>query len=53
MICSNPDKTVIRGDNFMICAGMLAEYYENIGKYNKILGILRKSCTFQRNPKKS
>ena len=31
MICSNPDKTVIRGDNFMICAGMLAEYYENIG----------------------
>ena len=31
MICSNPDKTVIRGNNFMICAGMLAEYYENIG----------------------
>jgi len=31
MICSNPDKTVLRGDNFMICAGMLAEYYEKIG----------------------
>ena len=28
MICSNPDKTVIRGKNFMICAGLLAEYYE-------------------------
>ena len=23
MICSNPDKTVIRGKNFMICAGLL------------------------------
>ncbi len=31
MICSNPDKTVIRGNNFMICAGLLAEYYEKIG----------------------
>jgi len=31
MICSNPDKTVIRGNNFMICAGALAEYYEEIG----------------------
>ncbi len=31
MICSNPDKTVIRGEKFMICAGLLAEYYENIG----------------------
>jgi len=31
MICSNPDKTVIRGNRFMICAGLLAEYYENIG----------------------
>ena len=31
MICSNPDKTVIRGKNFMICAGLLAEYYEKIG----------------------
>ncbi len=31
MICSNPDKTVVRGDNFMICAGLLAEYYEKIG----------------------
>lgn len=31
MICSNPDKRVIRGNNFMICAGLLAEYYEKIG----------------------
>ena len=31
MICSNPDKTVIRGNRFMICAGLLAEYYEKIG----------------------
>jgi len=31
MICSNPDKVVIRDENFMICAGLLAEYYENIG----------------------
>ncbi len=31
MICSNPDKTVIRGKYFMICAGLLAEYYEKIG----------------------
>ena len=31
MICSNPDKTVIRGEKFMICAGLLAEYYEKIG----------------------
>jgi len=31
MICSNPDKTVVRGNKFMICAGLLAEYYEKIG----------------------
>ncbi len=31
MICSNPDKTVVRGDDFWICAGLLAEYYEKIG----------------------
>ena len=31
MICANPDKRVIRGKNFMICAGLLAEYYENLG----------------------
>lgn len=31
MICSNPDKIVIRGKNFMICAGLLAEFYEKIG----------------------
>ena len=31
MICSNPDKKVIRGEKFMICAGLLAEYYESIG----------------------
>ena len=31
MICSNPDKTVIRGEKFMICAGLLAEYYKKIG----------------------
>lgn len=30
MICSNPDKMVVRGESFMICAGLLAEYYENI-----------------------
>jgi HAD superfamily hydrolase (TIGR01459 family) len=38
MICSNPDKTVIRGDRFMICAGLLAEYYENIGGEVKYYG---------------
>ena len=31
MICSNPDKRVIRGNSFMICAGALADYYEQIG----------------------
>ena len=31
MICSNPDKKVVRGEKFMICAGLLAEYYEKIG----------------------
>ncbi|PPR39842.1 MAG: hypothetical protein CFH30_00901 [Alphaproteobacteria bacterium MarineAlpha8_Bin1] len=31
MICSNPDRTVVRGDRFMICAGTLADYYEKIG----------------------
>ena len=31
MICANPDKKVIRGKNFMICAGLLAEYYESLG----------------------
>ena len=31
MICSNPDKTVVRGEKFMICAGLLAEYYEKMG----------------------
>ena len=31
MICSNPDKKVIRGESFMICAGLLADYYEKIG----------------------
>jgi len=31
MICANPDKKVIRGQNFMICAGLLAEYYEDLG----------------------
>ena len=31
MICSNPDKTVVRGEQFWICAGLLAEYYEKIG----------------------
>ena len=38
MICSNPDKTVIRGKNFMICAGLLAEYYEKIGGDVKYFG---------------
>ena len=31
MICSNPDKIVVRGEKFMICAGLLAEFYEKIG----------------------
>lgn len=31
MICSNPDKIVVRGNKFVICAGLLAEYYELIG----------------------
>ena len=31
MICSNPDKLVVRGEKFMICAGLLAEFYEKIG----------------------
>ena len=31
MICSNPDKTVVRGEQFWICAGLLAEYYQKIG----------------------
>ena len=31
MICSNPDKVVVRGEKFMICAGLLAEFYEKIG----------------------
>ena len=31
MICSNPDKEVIRGNNLMICAGTLANYYEQEG----------------------
>ena len=31
MICSNPDKIVVRGDRFVICAGLLAQYYESIG----------------------
>ena len=31
MICSNPDKIVVRGDRFVICAGLLAQYYETIG----------------------
>ena len=38
MICSNPDKKVIRGKNFMICAGLLAEYYEKIGGEVKYFG---------------
>ena len=38
MICSNPDKEVIRGDKFMICAGKLAEYYEENGGIVKYFG---------------
>ena len=38
MICSNPDKTVIRGEKFMICAGKLAEYYEENGGSVKYFG---------------
>ena len=38
MICSNPDKTVVRGEKFMICAGLLAEYYEKIGGKVEYIG---------------
>lgn len=38
MICSNPDKEVIRGNKFMICAGKLAEYYEKKGGAVKYFG---------------
>lgn len=38
MICSNPDKEVIRGEKFMICAGKLAEYYEDNGGRVKYFG---------------
>ena len=38
MICSNPDKEVIRGNKFMICAGKLAEYYEKNGGAVKYFG---------------
>ena len=38
MICSNPDKKVVRGENFMICAGLIAEYYEKIGGKVKYFG---------------
>ena len=54
MICSNPDKEVIRGDKFMICAGKLAEYYEEKGgtvkyfgkPYPEIYGHIFKSIDF-------
>tara|TARA_B100001057_G_scaffold5097_1_gene4616 strand:- start:1367 stop:2209 length:843 start_codon:yes stop_codon:yes gene_type:complete len=38
MICSNPDKLVVRGEKFMICAGLLAEFYEKIGGDVKYFG---------------
>ena len=38
MICSNPDKVVVRGEKFMICAGLLAEFYEKIGGKVKYFG---------------
>ncbi len=38
MICANPDKKVIRGEKFMICAGLLAEYYEKLGGNVEYLG---------------
>ena len=48
MICSNPDKSVIRGNNFMICAGLLAEFYENLGGlveyFGKPYSSIYKSC---------
>jgi HAD superfamily hydrolase (TIGR01459 family) len=31
MICANPDLVVVRGENREICAGALAEYYEQLG----------------------
>ncbi|MFL2679478.1 MAG: TIGR01459 family HAD-type hydrolase [Alphaproteobacteria bacterium] len=58
MICSNPDKIVIRGKNFMICAGLLAEFYEKIGgrveyygkPYNQIYQFCYKKIK-KKNPK--
>ena len=31
MICANPDKIVQAGGQMVVCAGTLAEYYENLG----------------------
>jgi HAD superfamily hydrolase (TIGR01459 family) len=31
MICANPDKVVRKGDNFIYCAGSLAEIYASLG----------------------
>ncbi len=31
LICPNPDRTVMTGDNIIYCAGAVAEEYENIG----------------------
>ena len=31
MLCANPDITVVRGGSMMICAGALADFYEQLG----------------------
>jgi len=38
MICANPDQTVIRGGQRMICAGSLAARYEALGGFVKYHG---------------
>ena len=38
MICCNPDREVIRGTQRMICAGALADYYENLGGFVRYHG---------------
>ncbi len=38
MICCNPDREVIRGGKRMICAGALADEYENLGGFVRYHG---------------
>lgn len=48
MICANPDLEVIRGGRLIICAGMLAQRYEELGGdvlyYGKPYGPIYDSC---------